>query len=99
MRAQIERDVANEPYSQLLGETQDRGGPAGIIVRYGYVVAEWGDVDRVDMSFGIAQSYLSALAGVTVDRGLIKDVNVGMEDYERRRHGSAHSTQSAGTCC
>jgi hypothetical protein len=57
MRAQIERDVANEPYSQLLGETKERGGPAGIIV----LVAGMGRHYRVDMSFSVAKSFLSAL--------------------------------------
>ena len=75
MRAQIERDVAHEPYSQLLGETKDRGGPSGMIVRHGYIVAEWGDTQRVEMSFSVDKSYLSTLAGLAVDRGLIKDIN------------------------
>ena len=75
VRAQIEADVAGEPFPQLLGEATERGGPAGMIVRYGYVIAEWGDVDRVDMTFSIAKSYLSSVAGLAVDRGLIKDVN------------------------
>ena len=50
LRAQIEKDVVNEPYPQVLGETKDRGGPAGMVVRRGYIVAQWGDLDRVDMA-------------------------------------------------
>ena len=71
--AQIEKDVVSEPYPQVLGETKERGGPAGMILRYGYMVASWGDIDRVDMSFSIAKSYLSTIAGLAVDRGLIKE--------------------------
>ena len=74
VRAQIEADVAREPFPQVLGEAKERGGPAGMIVRYGYIVAEWGDVYRVDMSFSVAKSYLSSVAGLAVDRGLIQDV-------------------------
>jgi CubicO group peptidase (beta-lactamase class C family) len=74
VRAQIEKDVVSEPYPQVLGETKERGGPAGMILRYGYIVASWGDIDRVDMSFSIAKSYLSTIAGLAVDRGLIKSV-------------------------
>ena len=74
VRAQIEKDVVNEPYPQVLGEAKERGGPAGMILRHGYIVASWGDIDRVDMSFSIAKSYLSTLAGLAVDRGLIKSV-------------------------
>ena len=93
MRAQIERDVANEPYSQLLGDAKERGGPAGVIVRYGYIVAEWGDTDRVDMSFSVAKSYLSALAGLAVDRGLIMDINDPVWKYVTDGgFDSAHNT-------
>src|SRR5262245_56301468 len=81
LQAQIEKDVAQEPYPQVLGETKERGGPAGIIVRHGYIVAEWGDVDRVDMSFSVAKSYLSTLTGLAIDRGLIKSVHDPMWKY------------------
>lgn len=74
VRAQIEKDVANEPYPQVLGESKERGGPAGMILRHGYIVTEWGNVNRVDMSFSLAKSYLSTLAGLAIDRGTIKAV-------------------------
>jgi CubicO group peptidase (beta-lactamase class C family) len=74
VRAQIEKDVVREPYPQVLGEAKERGGPAGMILRHGYIVAQWGDVDRVDMSFSVAKSYLSTIAGLALDRGLIKSV-------------------------
>ncbi len=78
---QIQKDVAHEPYPAILGETKERGGPAGMIVRHGYIVAQWGDVDRVDMSFSLAKSYLSTVAGLAVDAGLIADVNDRVADY------------------
>ena len=78
---QIQKDVANEPYPAILGETSERGGPAGMIVRHGYLVAHWGDIDRVDMSFSVAKSYLSTVAGLAVDAGLIADVKDRVADY------------------
>jgi CubicO group peptidase (beta-lactamase class C family) len=78
---QIQKDVANEPYPAILGETKERGGPAGMVVRSGYLVAQWGDIDRVDMSFSVAKSYLSTVAGLAVDAGLIADVNDRVADY------------------
>ena len=78
---QIQKDVANEPYPAILGETRERGGPAGMIVRHGYLVAQWGDIDRVDMSFSVAKSYLSTVAGLAVDAGLIADVKDRVADY------------------
>ena len=78
---QIQKDVANEPYPAILGETSERGGPAGMIVRHGYLVAQWGDIDRVDMSFSVAKSYLSTVAGLAVDAGLIADVKDRVAEY------------------
>jgi len=61
--------VADEPPdSAVLGPVRPRGGPNGIIVRQGYVAAEWGDTARADMTFSVAKSYLAMLAGLAVDR-------------------------------
>jgi CubicO group peptidase (beta-lactamase class C family) len=73
LHEQIRRNVANEPYPDIAGPVRDRGGPAGVVVRHGYLVAQWGDVERVDMTFSVAKSYLGALAGLALDRGLIRD--------------------------
>src|SRR5262245_58425340 len=53
--------VADEPASEadVLGPVRPRGGPNGIVLRHGYVIAEWGDTGRVDMSFSMAKSYLA----------------------------------------
>jgi CubicO group peptidase (beta-lactamase class C family) len=75
MRAQVERNVASEPYPEILGPVKDRGGQNGIVVRHGYIVAEWGETDRVDMTFSVAKSYLATTAGLALDRGLIPDVH------------------------
>jgi CubicO group peptidase (beta-lactamase class C family) len=64
--------VADEPSdSQPLGPIRPRKDPNGLVVRGGYLAAQWGETDRVDMSFSIAKSYLALLAGVAVARGLI----------------------------
>lgn len=47
----------------------------GIILRRGYIVAEWGDTRAVDPSYSMAKSYLSMILGVTIDRGLIADIH------------------------
>jgi CubicO group peptidase (beta-lactamase class C family) len=68
--------VADEPAdSEVLGPVRARMGPNGLILRGGYIVAEWGDTARADMSFSIAKSYLAVLAGVAVSRGLIHDLD------------------------
>jgi CubicO group peptidase (beta-lactamase class C family) len=45
-----------------------------MIVRNGYIVAEWGDPYRVDMTFSVTKSFLSTVVGVAFDRGLIRDL-------------------------
>ncbi len=75
MRAQIARNVARERWPAILGPVADRGGPAGLVIRNGYVVAEWGDTRRVDMTFSVAKSYLATVAGLAFDRGLIRDLD------------------------
>ena len=85
----VERDlsIANlksyqrEPDYKILGPMKKRGGPAGLIVKNGYIVAQWGDIDRVDMTFSVTKSYLSTVAGLAVDQGLIKDVNDKVGQY------------------
>jgi len=68
--------VADEPAdSEVIGPVRARKDPNGIILRRGYLVAEWGDTQRADMSFSIAKSYLAVLAGVAVARGLIQDID------------------------
>jgi len=63
------------PYNAIVGPTKDRGATSGLVLRRGYIVAEWGDPARVDMTFSATKSYLSTVAGLAVDRGLIGDVN------------------------
>jgi CubicO group peptidase (beta-lactamase class C family) len=60
---------------------KDRGKPAGLIIRNGYIVAQWGDVKRVDMTFSTTKSYLSTLAGLAVDNRLIKNVDEPVSTY------------------
>src|SRR5207245_7890111 len=51
-------------------------GPTnGIIIRHGFIVAEWGDTRRVYMTFSVAKSYLSTVAGLAYDRGLLQDLS------------------------
>jgi CubicO group peptidase (beta-lactamase class C family) len=73
--------VADEPASSTpLGPVLPRGGPNGLVIRGGHVAAEWGETDRVDMTFSVAKSYLAVLAGLAVARGLIRDLDDRVSD-------------------
>lgn len=68
------KSYSREPGYKIIGPMKERGGPAGLIIKNGYIVGQWGDVDRVDMTFSATKSYLSTVAGVALDNGLIKNV-------------------------
>ncbi|MCP4724930.1 MAG: serine hydrolase [bacterium] len=80
---QIAISFANEPYNSIVGPTKDRGSQNGIVVKDGYIVAEWGDTKRVDMTFSVTKSYLSTVAGLALDKGLVRDVHDYVKDYVR----------------
>lgn len=62
------------PWSEVTGPVVPRGGPAGLVLKGGRLVAQWGDPARRDMTFSVAKSYLAILAGLAVADGLIADV-------------------------
>jgi CubicO group peptidase (beta-lactamase class C family) len=63
------------PWSEPIGPVRPRGGPSGLVVRRGRLVAEWGDTGRADMTFSVAKSYLALLAGLAVADGRIKSLD------------------------
>ena len=70
-----------EPDFKINGPTKERGGPAGIIIKNGYIAAQWGDINRVDMTFSVTKSFLSTTAGLALDEGLIKNLSDKVNKY------------------
>jgi hypothetical protein len=81
LRVANNKVYANEPNYEIVGPIKKRGKPAGLIIKNGYIVAQWGDVSRVDMTFSVTKSYVSTVAGLAWDAGLIKDLNDKVADY------------------
>lgn len=81
IRQYITRGFARGPLNDIIGPVKDRGEPNGLVVRHGYIVAEWGDTERVDMTFSVTKSYLSTVAGPALDRGLIDHVHDRVQKY------------------
>jgi CubicO group peptidase (beta-lactamase class C family) len=73
--------IGDEPFDEIVGPVKERGGLNGIVLRHGYIVAEWGDTRRVDMTFSVTKSYLSTVAGLAFDKGLIRDVHDPVRYY------------------
>ena len=80
---QIRQNNANKEHDngETLGPTKTRGAVTGVVLRHGYLVAEWGEPERVDMTFSVTKSFLSTVAGLAYDRGLIRDVHDRVADY------------------
>ncbi len=81
LRIAIYEGFRKEPFINIVGPTKRRGGPAGLVIKNGYIVAQWGDLNRVDMTFSVTKSYLSTVFGLALDQGLIRSVNDKVSDY------------------
>ena len=76
VRTQLETGTFEPPPDNFLfGPVANRSGPNGLILRGGKLGASWGDTRSVDMTFSVAKSYLSILAGLAVADGLIRDLD------------------------
>ncbi len=63
-----------EPFGQGIGPFSERGEPTGILLHKGFIIAEWGEPYRVDMTHSVTKSFLSTVVGVAVDQHLIHSV-------------------------
>lgn len=93
MRSYLGEIVQDEPFPHVLGPLKDARGPSGMCVHAGRLIAQWGDPAAIEMSFSVTKSYLSLVAGVAFDRGLLGDVDapvahvVDHPAFDGLRHG------------
>jgi len=77
----LKNSFGKEPFDTIVGPVKDRGPASGIITRHGYIVAEWGDPTRVDITNSVTKTFLTTVVGLAWQRGLIHDVNDFVRDY------------------
>lgn len=70
-----------EPFGEGIGPFSERGDPTGLIIYKGYIIAEWGEPSRVDMTHSVTKSLLSTVIGLAIDQGLIRSVNDTIKKY------------------
>jgi len=75
------QSFGREPYGEAVGPFRARGEPSGVVLRHGYVVAEWGDTRRVDMTFSVTKSFLSTVVGLAYDRKMIRSLDDAVAPY------------------
>lgn len=69
------QSFGREPFGDGIGLFKERGEPSGLIVYKGYIIASWGEPERVDMTHSVTKSFLSSAVGLAFDRGLIPDLH------------------------
>src|SRR3990167_3103771 len=77
----LQNSFQDEPFNTLIGFVKDRGPASGLIARHGYIVAEWGDPKRVDITKSVTKTFLTTVVGLAWQKGLIRDVNDDARDY------------------
>ncbi|MBF9253896.1 serine hydrolase [Pontibacter sp. 172403-2] len=94
---QMEKDFSTqeEIFGKLLGPIpNDRAGTNGIILKDGYIVAEWGDTKAVDPTYSVAKSFLSTILGLTIARGMIQSITDPVAKYVHDGgYDSAHNSK------
>jgi CubicO group peptidase (beta-lactamase class C family) len=70
-----------EPFGEGIGPFAERGDATGLIIHKGYIIAQWGDPHRVDMTHSVTKSFLSTVVGLAVDRGLIRSADDTVAHY------------------
>ena len=69
------RTYGREPFGEGIGPFAERGPVTGLIIKNGYIIAQWGEPSRVDMTFSVTKSFLSSVVGVAYDDRLIPSLN------------------------
>jgi len=82
------------PDNAIIGPVFPRGAPNGLVTRRGETIARWGDTRQADLTFSVAKSYLSLLAGIAWADGLIPDLDEPVR--ARVRDGGFESDQNSG---
>jgi CubicO group peptidase (beta-lactamase class C family) len=77
----LTNSFGKEPGFKIVGPIMDRGPASGIVMRHGYIVAEWGDPKRADITNSVTKTFLTTVVGLAWQRGLIRDVSDYARDY------------------
>ncbi len=69
-------------FGKVLGALPaQRAATNGVILRHGYIVAEFGDTKTNDPVYSVAKSFLSTTASIAFAQGLIRSIDDRVADY------------------
>lgn len=76
------QSYGRENFGEAVGPFRSpRGGASGLIIKNGYIVAEWGDPERVDQTYSVTKSFVTTTVGLAYDRKMIANVNDPVYKY------------------
>jgi CubicO group peptidase (beta-lactamase class C family) len=81
------------PHNAVIGPVFPRGAPNGLVLHRGERIGGYGDTRQADMTFSVAKSYLSLLAGIAHADGLLPDLDEPVR--ARVQDGGFESDQNA----
>jgi hypothetical protein len=81
MEANHYRTFGKEPFGSGIGPFADRGNQTGLIIYKGYLVAQWGEPNRCDMTHSVTKSFLASVVGLAADKGLIRSLHDTVAPY------------------
>ena len=67
LRVSVPLKYTGEAFSSPIGPLKAHAPANGIIIRHGYIVAEWGKTRDVDMTCSVTKTFLSSVAGIAFD--------------------------------
>ena len=70
-----------EPFSDPIGPMADRGPTSGVVLYKGFIIAEWGNANAVEMVHSVTKTFLSTVVGLAVEKGLIHSINDKVYPY------------------
>jgi hypothetical protein len=70
-----------EPFSDGVGPFATRKSSSGLIIRKGYIIGSWGDIDFAEQTHSVTKSFVSIVVGLAVDKGLIRSIDDKVGDY------------------
>jgi len=80
-QAHYESAFGREPFGYPLGPLNERGPCTGLIIRNGYIIAEWGEPSKPDLTFSEAKSFLSTVVGLAYDEKMIASIDDKVGPY------------------
>src|SRR4029078_4734410 len=66
----LTNSFGKEPFFSLIGPIKDRGSASGLITHHGYIVAEWGDPNRADITNSVTKTFLTTVVGLAGPSGV-----------------------------